>query len=421
MFALARALANQDEGDELDRRGLDARGENKTAAGEIAEIWRFACRAKTQWEHPRKHPTASASSLLTAKRSRGLGSGGLGTSFLLACQKLQTKLCVVDKAPTTSLPLELPFSLPARRTVTSPPVQLQAFGLRTATVAAVANMSKPDAANGNGTALNFKFVETPKAGPFTFEKSEDCGVRTTSVSSSGDLLACSSDPIGPPIAWDEPNSQLSNVFVSVQYPTIKNAPLPADAAGTDAFSNAALFSLLIGVPWYFSWKVGGGLKTTIFFALITSLPIISGFWLATSTLAPRKNEKAKFPGRPVEHYLTFKKPEDKAKYAGKNKIPMETFHEMYFDGEVDFNGDCLEVLEYRHDWASFRFTLSLVKFFFTGMIPEVIMHTRSQGMIATIGLVFRLSLTCPTYQMRSRSVTTTTAVMTFTAGSSARV
>ncbi|VBB87129.1 Putative methyltransferase [Podospora comata] len=203
-------------------------------------------------------------------------------------------------------------------------------------------MSKPDAANGNGTALNFKFVETPKAGPFTFEKSEDCGVRTTS------------------------------------YPTIKNAPLPADAAGTDAFSNAALFSLLIGVPWYFSWKVGGGLKTTIFFALITSLPIISGFWLATSTLAPRKNEKAKFPGRPVEHYLTFKKPEDKAKYAGKNKIPMETFHEMYFDGEVDFNGDCLEVLEYRHDWASFRFTLSLVKFFFTGMIPEVIMHTRSQ-------------------------------------------
>lgn len=116
-----------------------------------------------------------------------------------SCQKLQTKLCVVDKAPTTSLPLELPSSLPARRTVTSPPVQLQAFGLRTATVAAVANMSKPDAANGNGTALNFKFVETPKAGPFTFEKSEDCGVRTTSVSSSGDLLACSSDPIDPPI------------------------------------------------------------------------------------------------------------------------------------------------------------------------------------------------------------------------------
>jgi sphingolipid C9-methyltransferase len=67
------------------------------------------------------------------------------------------------------------------------------------------------------------------------------------------------------------------------------------------------------------------------------------------------------------------------KYRGKNKIPMWTFFEMYFDGDVDFNGDCLEVLEYRHDWASFGFTIALYKFFLTGMIPEVIMHTRSQG------------------------------------------
>jgi len=58
---------------------------------------------------------------------------------------------------------------------------------------------------------------------------------------------------------------------------------------------------------------------------------------------------------------------------------METFHEMYFDGDVDFKGDCLEVLEYRHDWASFRFTIGLIRFFLLGMIPELIMHTRSQG------------------------------------------
>lgn len=58
---------------------------------------------------------------------------------------------------------------------------------------------------------------------------------------------------------------------------------------------------------------------------------------------------------------------------------METFHEMYFDGDVEFKGDCLEVLEYRHDWASFRFTIGLIKYFLLGMIPEVIMHTRSQG------------------------------------------
>lgn len=165
----------------------------------------------------------------------------------------------------------------------------------------------------------------------------------------------------------------------LQFPTIKNAPLPAEGSGTDSFSNLLLFSILGGVPLYLSWKVGGGLKTTLFFALFTTLPLLAAFWIGFSVLSPRKNEKARLPGRPVEHYLTFKKPEDKAKYYGRNKIPMETFHEMYFDGDVDFNGDALEVLEYRHDWANFRFTFGLIKYFLTGMIPEVIMHTRSQG------------------------------------------
>lgn len=98
-----------------------------------------------------------------------------------------------------------------------------------------------------------------------------------------------------------------------------------------------------------------------------------------SSFSPRINEKAKYPGRPVEYYLNFHKQEDREKYRGKNKIPMWTFFEMYFDGEVDFKGDCLEILEYRHDWASFRFSTGLYKHFLTGFIPEVIMHTRSQG------------------------------------------
>ncbi|KAH8804618.1 S-adenosyl-L-methionine-dependent methyltransferase [Xylogone sp. PMI_703] len=194
----------------------------------------------------------------------------------------------------------------------------------------------------NGSESEFEFIETPKAATPTFEKFEDCGVRTTS------------------------------------YPAIKNAPLPADGAGSDTFSNTVLFSLLFIVPYYMAWKVGGGLKTTIFFGLFTSVPILLGFWTLASSFSPRKNEKAKFPGRPVEHYITFKNDADKLKYSGRNKIPMETFHNMYFDGEVDFNGDALEVLEYRHDWASFNFTLSLFKYVFFSFAPEVIMHTRSQ-------------------------------------------
>jgi hypothetical protein len=96
-------------------------------------------------------------------------------------------------------------------------------------------------------------------------------------------------------------------------------------------------------------------------------------------MSPRKNDKAKLPGKPIESYLTFKTPELREKYNGRTKIPMETFQELYFAGEIDIKGDCLEVLEYRHDWASFRFTISLYWFFLTGMMPEVIMHTRSQG------------------------------------------
>lgn len=142
-----------------------------------------------------------------------------------------------------------------------------------------------------------------------------------------------------------------------------------------------------GVPFYLSWKLGGGMKTTIFLAIFTTLPLLSAFWLIVSAASPRRNEKAKFPGRPVEHYLTFKKPEDQAKYRGKNKVPMATFQEMYFDGDVEFNGDCLEVLEYRHDWASFRFTLGLIKFFVLSFIPEMIMHTRSQGMFGVCSYI----------------------------------
>lgn len=142
-----------------------------------------------------------------------------------------------------------------------------------------------------------------------------------------------------------------------------------------------MIGVLVGVPLYLAWKIGGGTKTTLFFALFTTVPLLAGYWIIVSSISPRKNEKARHPSRPIEHYLTFKKPGDKAKYHGKIKIPMETFHELYFDGDVDFNGDCLEVMEYRHDWANFRLTINVLKYFLLGMVPEVIMHSRSQGMV----------------------------------------
>ncbi|KAH7326364.1 S-adenosyl-L-methionine-dependent methyltransferase [Stachybotrys elegans] len=129
---------------------------------------------------------------------------------------------------------------------------------------------------------------------------------------------------------------------------------------------------------YLAWKVGGGWKATVFFAIVSSLPILISWWLVISVISPRKTAKVKLPGRPVEFYLNFRKEDDKARYRSRNKIPMDLFAEMYFDGDVEFKGDALEILEYRHDWASFPFTLRLVRFFLFSFVPEMIMHTRSQ-------------------------------------------
>lgn len=187
----------------------------------------------------------------------------------------------------------------------------------------------------------------------------------------------------------------------VKYLSIKNAPLPADGPGSDSFNNKIFLSVLLGVPYYLKWKIGGGLKTWLFFALLIDLPLLAAWWLVVSSISPRRNDKVKLPGRPVEFYLDFKRDADRAKYRGSNKIPMETFHEMYFDGDVDFKGDCLEVMEYRHDWASFRFTISLIKFFLLGMIPELIMHTRSQGKRILKFFNFFATLLCPAFQLSS--------------------
>ncbi|KAJ8611600.1 hypothetical protein MRB53_037903 [Persea americana] len=160
---------------------------------------------------------------------------------------------------------------------------------------------------------SFVFIDTPPAKSPT-PAPKDYGVKTTNV--------CAQQPEILPTAQ----------LTLEQYPAIKNAPLPADGAGNDSFSNTFLISLLVGVPLYFTYRVGGGFKTFVFFFLITMLPILAAFWLFASSMSPRKNEKATFPGLPVEHYLTFRKEADKVKYRGRNKIPMETFHEMYFNG-----------------------------------------------------------------------------------------
>lgn len=132
------------------------------------------------------------------------------------------------------------------------------------------------------------------------------------------------------------------------------------------------------MPYWFSSKVSGGSKTTLFFALFTTVPVLMVIWKIWSTYSPRLNDKVKLPGREASFYLTFKDPKDRAKYSGRHKIPMQTFFEKYFAGDVDLNGDALEVLEYRHDWATFSLTLDFFRYFLFHFVPDTLFHHRSQ-------------------------------------------
>jgi sphingolipid C9-methyltransferase len=211
---------------------------------------------------------------------------------------------------------------------------------------------------------DFPFKPTPKAAAPTLQINHDCGVKLTTV--------------GPFPLLFPPSSLGCLLTRELKSPAINNPPLPADGPGNKTFSNVLLISLLVLVPTYVSWKVGGGVKTTLFFALITTVPLLIAYWAVASATAPRINDNVKCPGLPVEHYLTFHKEEDRLRYRGRSKVPMETFMRKYFDGDADFNGDALDVLEYRHDWASFRFTWELFRFIFVNFASDVILHSRSQ-------------------------------------------
>ena len=135
---------------------------------------------------------------------------------------------------------------------------------------------------------------------------------------------------------------------------VPNPPLPAE--GSASFSNYQLAAVLILGPWIFQkllpFRTGWTTYFSLFFLL--GIPLAIGYWAFMSRFGRRVNEKVALPGKPLDHYLDLKT-SNLRHYAGK-KVPMQKFHDAYFDGKVDFKGDVLDVMEYRHDWASFEFT-----------------------------------------------------------------
>lgn len=128
-------------------------------------------------------------------------------------------------------------------------------------------------------------------------------------------------------------------------PAIKNAPLEGLAEGNGSFSNVHLAILVVVVPWLAKRILPvvnrGGFKTYVFMLLLLGVPTTLAYWTVMSMVGRRKNEKILLPGRAIEEYMTINDDELKAKYHGTNKIPMQVFHDAYFEGKIDFNGTFL--------------------------------------------------------------------------------
>lgn len=166
------------------------------------------------------------------------------------------------------------------------------------------------------------------------------------------------------------------------YPSIKNAVLPAE--GNGSFNNVHLALLIFFTPAvllrlipfvkprWFGWT------SYLFLVALCGVPVAIAYWTVMSMYGPRINEKVKLPNRPIEHYLTIKDEALRRRYNGHQKIPMEVFYEAYFDGKIEVNGSMLDVLEYRWDWASMHFTPNLFKYVLFKMLPDVLLHSSRQ-------------------------------------------
>ena len=126
------------------------------------------------------------------------------------------------------------------------------------------------------------------------------------------------------------------------FPAIKNAPLVGLVEGNGSFNNLHLAGLLVVVPYLLKSFLPiikyGGIKTYLFLFILTAAPTSVAYWTFNSIYGSRKNEKVVLPGKDIEEYITIKDAELKKLYKGKEKIPMQLFHDAYFEGKIDFKG-----------------------------------------------------------------------------------
>lgn len=170
------------------------------------------------------------------------------------------------------------------------------------------------------------------------------------------------------------------------YKAIKNVVIPFEAHGR--FSNLELFLAFILGPYLIGKYLIPFIQTHLFsyfhffLILLTGPPIIIAYWTLNSIYGQPKDHPSCLPNKALSDYFVMKDPNLNAKFGlvngQKKKIPMQVWHDAYFDGKIELKGDMLDTLEHRHDWASFQMTPELFKYVLTRLIPEVILHTTSQ-------------------------------------------
>lgn len=129
---------------------------------------------------------------------------------------------------------------------------------------------------------------------------------------------------------------------ATNYAAIKNAPLVGLAEGNGTFNNLHFAALILVVPYivksFIPFVKYGGFKTYLFMLVLVGPPTAVGYWSLMSVYGSRKNEKVILPGKDIEEYITIKDAELKKVYKGKEKIPMQLFHDSFFEGKIEFNG-----------------------------------------------------------------------------------
>lgn len=158
------------------------------------------------------------------------------------------------------------------------------------------------------------------------------------------------------------------------------APYNVEGSGNEHFSNLHLVGTILTVPLVLTLLVASSFSVFYwaFFLIFTALPTFAFYNLYYTSTAKPIRPQLGLPGRPIEDYLEIKDASLKTRYNGRNKIPMETFFEAYFDEKIDIKDDMLTLLEARHDFIKFAFTWGQCKFFMTQWIPELLAHTRKQ-------------------------------------------